>query len=401
MLFVKNGIITFNLRGCQQCGACIAVCTKSAISFADLNDGTRKIIINQQKCVRCMLCVSVCPSNRTLQKDAYLENLKKINYYLAYNNNEIIRRSSSSGGVCRTLIIESLKNNIVDGVYSLRKLEKYPSAIGEFYTQENIPGYNDIPNAIYHSIMACTELHKVHRVKRLMIVGTSCQIYALEKALKGKYEKLYKICIFCKQQKTFDSTRWFAKAMGITLPSVKNVTTNYRGNGWPGILRVMEGQIPWDIAAGLPFGRRLWTVPGCDSCGDPFGIEIGADLSLMDPWNIRESNNLGETLVNAYTDNGLSLLKTIKNLTIIKKDYQEIAPALGEFDVKCKRLMVPYYKGEKVEDYLEEAGKAEKKQRKHLEGILKHLPRMPWFVYRVLNKLYPRRRNIILAKHEC
>lgn len=400
MISIQNNIISFDIQGCQQCGACGVVCSKSAISFCDLENGTKNISIDQDKCVKCGRCVNVCPSHRILHDDAYLENLKETKYYLAYNQNEEIRRASSSGGVCRTLIIESLKNDIVDGVYSLRKLDKYPSAVGEFYTQEDIPDYDDIPNSVYHSIMACTELGKVHKVKRLMLVGTSCQLYALEKALKGKYDELIKICIFCKQQKTLASTKWLAKAMGVRLPSKQNISTCYRGDGWPGNLRVMEAQLPWNRAAGLPFGRRLWSVPGCNICGDPFGIEVGADLSLMDPWEIKKPNKLGETLVCVYTDNGLSMLESIQIIIKEEKTYHEIVPALGEFDVKCKRLLYPFYKGEKVEKEIEKAGKAEMKQRKQLEWMLESLPQMPFFFYRFLNKIYPKSRNSIIAKYE-
>lgn len=41
---------------------------------------------------------------------------------------------------------------MVDGVYSLRCSESYPFAEGGgFYTQDNIPQYEEIPNSIYHS----------------------------------------------------------------------------------------------------------------------------------------------------------------------------------------------------------------------------------------------------------
>lgn len=400
MISLKNGEISFDINGCQQCGACGAVCAKSAIGYNDRANGTKDIVIDQARCVKCMRCVNVCPANRELHDDAYMERLKETKYYLAYNESEEIRRNSSSGGVCRTLIIEALKNDIVDGVYSLRKMDKYPSAIGEFYTHENIPEYDDIPNSVYHSIMACTALKKVHHVKRLMLVGTSCQLYALEKALKGKYEELIKVCIFCKQQKTLDSTKWLAKAMGVKMPSKQNLSTRYRGDGWPGVLKVMEGSLPWNMAAGLPFGRHLWTVPGCDLCGDPFGIEVGADLSLMDPWSIKEPNDLGETLVSVYTEKGLSILESFQTIIKEKKTYYEIAPALGEFDVICKRLLQPFYKGEKVEKKIEKAGMAETKQRKQLEWMLESLPKMPFVFYRFLNKVYPKIRNNIIAKYD-
>lgn len=63
-----------------------------------------------------------------------------------------------------------------------------------------------------------------------------------------------------------------------------NFSIRYRGNGWPGIVRVNESELSWNRAAQIPFGRRLWTIPGCNVCGDSFGTNVGADITLMDPW---------------------------------------------------------------------------------------------------------------------
>ena len=76
--------------------------------------------------------------------------------------------------VCKTLIIESLKNNLADGVYTLRKTGRYPYAEGEFYTKENIPRYDDIPNSVYHSVLACREVKKNTAVR-----ASDCYRYQL------------------------------------------------------------------------------------------------------------------------------------------------------------------------------------------------------------------------------
>lgn len=396
MLRLDDNKIHYTYSYCQQCGACKAVCPKGAISFEALANGLKNIVVDEKKCITCKKCVRVCPANREQGYEDYFDSLKDKKYFFAYNENKRIRHDSSSGGACKTLIIESLKNGVVDGVYSLRRLENYPSAVGEFYTRENLPSYDTLPNSVYHSVMACTELSKVKKVHRLMIVGTSCQLYALEKSLKGKFDELIKICIFCKQQKHLGSTRWLAKAMGNSIPENLIFSTRYRGEGWPGNLRVMGNQLPWNRAAGFPFGRRLWTVPGCNICGDPFGCEVGADVSLMDPWSIRQENDLGETLVSVHTVKGLDLIKNTVCLVTEEKCYEEIRPALGEKDIWRKRIMVPFFRGEKVSADVERAAKEEIKQRKQLERLLEFLPRMPFVFYRVLNRIIPKKRDLTL-----
>ena len=396
MLRFENRRIVFLYEYCQQCGACFSSCPRKAISLVQLTNGLHKIEINEDICILCKKCISVCPANRVQQVQDYLSPLANRSYYLASNKNNIIRSESSSGGVCKTLIIEGLKSNKFDAAYSLKKTDCYPCAMGEYYTKDNIPEYDTIPNSVYHSIMACKELGKVTKTGCLMIVGTSCQLYAMEKALKGKCEDIIKVCIFCKQQKTLQCTEWLAKVMGEKINDYQSINAIYRGEGWPGNVRIMNGRLAWEKAAGLPFGRRLWCVPGCNICGDPFGMEVGADLTLMDPWKISKPNDLGETLVCAHTQKGVNLLLSIANLAVTQKDYASIKPALGEIDIKMKRQLIPFFKGDNVSEQISKAGKEELKQRKQLEYILEKTPRMPFVFYRVLNKIYPNKRDLLL-----
>ena len=344
MLTLKS-IIHYNYNLCQQCGACKAVCPKDAITLKMKNNGLHDVIIDNEKCILCKKCVSVCPSNNLDIYDGYFENFQSKSYFLGYNSDNDIRSNSSSGGVCKTLIIESLKNGFVDGVYSLKKTRNYPYAEGEFYSKENIPNYNDIPNSIYHSILACANVKRISKCDRLMIVGTACQLKALKAIVKNKCNELIEVCIFCKQQKTLDSTKFIAKMLGESISKDSEFYSQYRGQGWPGIVKINKKELAYDRAAQLPFGRRLWTVPGCNICGDSYGIKAGADISLMDPWIISKKNNLGETLITIHTLKGQELLSNIQNLSLEKRTYNEIEPALSIKDIVRKQKLTSFFRG--------------------------------------------------------
>lgn len=395
MLSLNNQRISYIYTSCQQCGICEAVCPKQAISLKRLDDGTHEIIVNDDKCVRCKRCVACCPANKHEDYKDYFEGYTTKKYYLGYNADNRIRHDSSSGGVCKTIIIESLRNGWADGVYSLKHTGDFPFAEGEFYTKENIPTYDDIPNSVYHSVMACRNINRIQKCKRLIVVGTSCQLRAMNATLKGKAEEIIRICIFCKQQKTLESTRFLAKIMGTKIPENLKFSTRYRGKGWPGIVRVNESELPYSRAAQIPFGRRLWTVAGCNVCGDSFGTNALADITLMDPWKIRKPNDLGETLVIVHTDKGKRLIEQIQSLRFESKSFDEVKLALDLKDIWRKQQLVSFFRGENCSDLIKRAGKAEQWQRAILISIVDALPRMPLIFYRILCKL-PDLRNKIL-----
>lgn len=394
MLTLDKKII-YSYSHCQQCGICEAVCPKQAIFLKRLDDGTHEVVVDDDKCIRCKRCVACCPANKHEDYKDYFEDYSQKKYYLGYNLDNKIRHDSSSGGVCKTIIIESLRDGWADGVYSLRRTDVFPFAEGEFYTKENIPMYNDIPNSVYHSVMTCRNISRIQKCKRLIVVGTSCQLRAMNVALKGKAEEIIRICIFCKQQKTLESTRFLAKIMGTKILENLKFSPRYRGEGWPGIVRVNESELPWNKAAQIPFGRRLWTVGGCNVCGDSFGTNALADITLMDPWKIRKPNNLGETLVIVHTDKGMQLIEQIQSLKLEPKSFDEVKLALDLKDVWRKQQLVPFFRGENCSDKIMRAGKAEQRQRAMLISIVESLPRMPIIFYRILCKL-PDLRNKIL-----
>ena len=395
MLQYNKRFIEYSYTHCQQCGVCVAVCPKQAISLDLQKDGTHKVNVDNEKCIKCQRCVKSCPANIREDYNDYFKFFTDKTYFLGYSSNDKVRRESSSGGVCKTIVVESLRRGYVDGVYTLKRTDTFPFAEGEFYTKDNIPDYDDMPNSVYHSVMACRNINKIQKCKRLIVIGTSCQLKAINSILKGKADEIIRICIFCKQQKTLDSTRFLAKIMGANISENKEFFVRYRGLGWPGIVRVKESELPYSRAAQIPFGRRLWTVPGCDICGDSFGINAEADISLMDPWKIRLANDLGERLTIVHTEKGLNLLEKIPFLKLEKKNFNEIEKALDSKDIWRKQQLVSFFRGENCDKNIFNAGKAEQKQRKFLRSIVEKFPKMPIIFYRILCKI-PDRRNKIL-----
>lgn len=397
MVEINRDHITFNYDLCRQCGACVAVCPTGALKPQMRPDGTHDILVDNEKCVMCGNCCRVCPAHAS-EPNNYETTIRSFSFFLASNSSPAISEKASSGGVARTLIIESLRSGAVDGVYALGPDESFPFAKGEFYTSDYVPGYDELPNSVYHTVMQCSEIKKVKKCKRLMIVGTSCQLWALSRALKNKADEIIKVCIFCKQQKTLASTRFIAKMAGAKIDSNDSLKVTYRGNGWPGNVEINGCKLPYSRAAQLPFGRKLWTVSGCNACSDPFGVSAESDVALMDPWEI-DSDGRSVTLCSALTDVGRKLIENTPELKASAAAFEEILPALDLSDIFRKRQLARWYNDEKVTTLTNLAGHLDKCQRKVLQSFLTASPRLPMIFYRALCKLPDWRK--LLIRYKC
>lgn len=393
MLKLCNLNVEFDTSRCQQCGACLAVCPHRALAASLQPDGLSKVVVDDSLCVRCGICVKVCPATMQCEVSDYRERLAERSFCFLFNADDEVRRRASSGGAARTLIVDSLGTGFVDGVYALGKDDRYPFCKGRFFFPEQELEYDDLPNSVYHSVMLNRELRAVEKCKTLMLVGTTCQLKSAEKIVRNRCDQLIKVAIFCKQQKTLGSTHFIYKLMGGGRLNVESFEFNYRGNGWPGVVRINQSEISWETAACLPFGHRLWSVPGCNICVDPFCMD--ADISLMDPWKIDPANDLGRTLAVVHTPVGAEMIKAITSLTCEPAEFASVEPALGLDDIEQKQKLAPFYRGESVSLGVRLAGMLDRLHRSFMEIFLGKLPRLPLVAYRIFNRI-PNLRGLFL-----
>ena len=178
---------------CTGCGACIAVCPKSAIAKKTVGYGAWIPIIDESKCILCSRCEAVC--NRT-QID------KKVTHkaYIAYNRDEDIRLKSASGGVFSALATYVLDHGgsvfgaemrFEDGKAvvehnCITQIRELPRLLGSKYVQSDcLRAYREVKNELKQNRM-------------VLFSGCSCQIVGLKNYL-GNMEQnnLYTIDLIC------------------------------------------------------------------------------------------------------------------------------------------------------------------------------------------------------------
>lgn len=196
---------------CTQCGACIAICKHHAISFSLPNQcGDRFPEIDKNQCISCGLCVKVCPqlSNQTASKNDFA-----IKYYAGWSKNYRLKGSSggifceiasffllSGGYVCGAAFddVGKLSHQVVSDIGSL------PPLLGSKYlTSEAHSAFSQIKELLENQ-------------KKVLFVGTPCQVAGLKSYLKRNYDTLLTIDLVCFGAPTQEIYQSYIKKIPVT-----------------------------------------------------------------------------------------------------------------------------------------------------------------------------------------
>ncbi len=384
MLSRTKDNIVFDINRCVQCGACLAVCPHKALSEILRGDGLWLISRDSKKCNKCFKCVAVCPAHNLPKNQVNRSDLTKIlQLCLVHAEDQEVRRRSSSGGAARVISSAVLEAGITDAVYSVAKAPEYPWAKGQLWKKPI--DISQMANSMYLPILANKKLDTVKGLRSILLIGTTCQLLAAENFLKTQCEQIFKVAIFCKQQKNIKFTYHIAKRLEQDTFDIKNAAIEYRGGGWPGQIKINEKEMNYETAAALPFGKRLWRVPGCRMCSNPFGKD--SDLTLADPWGIDQAGEPGNTLVVVWTEKGRDLLAACKKkLHMEDIDKMLLPKSVMWKDIAKKRILSDYYLGEKVSLSVRFAGRAERLQTALFEILLEKVP-LPGIAYKIMARL--------------
>lgn len=179
-----------DVKSCTGCLLCKEVCPTQCISKAYDKEGFLVPKINISECVNCGLCYKKCPEINMLSKQT------KNKVYAAQIKNKKILVKSSSGGIGALLSEYTLNNNgIVYGCIlddnlkpkhircsSIKDIEKLS---GSKYVQSDI-------SEIYKLILKdCKDK------KRVLVIGTPCQIAGIRNFLGDDFENLYLVDLIC------------------------------------------------------------------------------------------------------------------------------------------------------------------------------------------------------------
>lgn len=272
---------------CCGCSACEQICPKQCISFRRDQEGFVYPFVNNSICINCGLCERVCPVINLREDRLPLKT------FAATNNNEEIRRNSSSGGVFSALAEKTIckggkvygarfqndlsvvhcKADTLDGIAQFR---------GSKYLQSEL---KDIYKAVRNDLNKGIEV---------LFSGTPCQIAGLKLFLQKNYENLIAVDFVCHGVPS--PTVWqsyldlFRKETEVTSVSFRNKEFGWHRFGVFSDNHYMQ-----------VFLSNISLRPSCYQCPTKKG-RSGSDITLGDFWGIENINP------EIDDDKGISLL---------------------------------------------------------------------------------------------
>lgn len=172
-------------RRCMSCGMCRSICPVQAITLAYMKDGFFRPQIDKEKCINCGKCLQSCPAEHQ-GSSSLIGGYKHL--YLAHCCNPDIRHNATSGGVINSLLRFLLETDTIEAALATRYsagsvIEAEPILITRAYLSD-LTGQTREYASRYVSVPVLGKIKEYLKVyKKLAVVGTPCQIKALNLGL--------------------------------------------------------------------------------------------------------------------------------------------------------------------------------------------------------------------------
>ncbi len=289
-------------KDCCGCHACAMICAKHCIVMQPDEEGFLYPVVDKDVCTDCGLCEKVCPViNQS-------EPRRPLTVYAAKNNDEEIRRQSSSGGIF-TLLAEKVIND--GGVVFGARFDENWNVIHSW--TDTVKGIATFRGSKYVQSKIGDTYSEAKRFlmqgRKVLFSGTPCQIAGLKRYLRKEYDNLLTIDVVCHGVPSPLVWRRYLNDMRDSFPAqypITDISFRDKGNGWKNYCFRLRYDVPEDTSdtdstlkgSGeflQPFTentfmkgflRNIYLRPSCYVCSARSG-KSGSDISIADFWGVQ------------------------------------------------------------------------------------------------------------------
>lgn len=187
----KKTIDFVRYSDCCGCYSCMNICPKDAITMQEDERGFSHPVINPNLCVGCGLCYDRCPVNNEIKQTGSFE---PVSYSLSASPEICLR--STSGGAFSLLANQVLsEHGVVFGARSNGLEDVWHDEA------ETIEGLDSLRRSKYFQSNIGFTYRKIKQhlknERKVLFVGTPCQVAGLKSFLGKDYEKLITCDLIC------------------------------------------------------------------------------------------------------------------------------------------------------------------------------------------------------------
>lgn len=277
-----------------------------------------------KRCTDCNMCNRVCPVITRKDSQQRLQFPTSTKAYAAYNEDEVIRLLSSSGGIFSALATSVIENGgLVFGAawatheikhIKIESLDELPLLRGSKYSQ----------SSLYETFKEIIELLKQGRL--ILFSGTPCQIAGLKGYLRHDYENLLLVEVAChgtpspKVLKRYieELQHIYGEECQLDFRSKADGDwNNYKVTAFDHTKHYFYETQKENIFMKGYLGE-LYSRPICHECPFKAGLS-GADITLADFWGIENVSPLfftksGVNLALTHSDKGELYLNNLQHI---------------------------------------------------------------------------------------
>lgn len=308
---MKNNIEKSGRNECCGCGGCVIACPHKAISMIFDSAGYYIATVNDY-CVNCGQCCNVCFKYLEQENEKFLLP-KKV--YVGSHKEFSVRYPSSSGGISTALASAGM-------IYGYQVSGAWLDLTSMRLKHILIKNEEDLPlirGSKYIPSYTVEVFSKIKDLKKVMFIGTPCQIYALRKLFPNK-DILYVDfrCSGMPGYRLWEKYLQYLQSKDIyDIKSVNFRAKNKNWHIWGVEVAYGKNKYYYKDKYHDPFGKCFsvyWDVVHevCKKC--PFKELSLADIRIEDAWHqmqyVKQNDyKNGFSEITTFTGKGVSLLE--------------------------------------------------------------------------------------------
>ena len=289
---------------CMGCSACKDICPKDAISLKPDNWGYYRSSIDYSKCIACGKCIDVCPAYKLPQND----NTESPECYRFIASDKQVLRKSSSGGIFYTLA----KGVISEGGAVVGAAWRDDFSV-EHIIVEDMVQLEKLQKSKYLQSYSGNCLRKIKELlenkRKVLFVGTPCQVYGLKAYLGKEYDNLIAIDFLCgNSPSSMFFKKYISESFGDSIKSYefRHKSDNHKWDSIHIMATLNDGKTITRSGPGEDYYQKVYhnhtmCPKHCENCRYQKFPRVG-DLSIGDFWGISKR----EPGINAT--NGVSII---------------------------------------------------------------------------------------------